>query len=80
MVRKPAVIQDLLASILGVVTVQSSSSPPQPNPKPKRMKKAKAKATVTEIDSEDTVPISKLAEAKKSAPSTEKRSCRGPII
>ncbi|XP_028105429.1 uncharacterized protein LOC114304470 [Camellia sinensis] len=70
--RKPAVVEDLLSNNPGVVMVQSSPSPFQPSPKPKRMKKAKAKATVTQIDSKDIMPISKLVEAEKSAPSTDK--------
>ncbi|XP_028075194.1 uncharacterized protein LOC114277494 [Camellia sinensis] len=75
--RKPAVVKDLLTNLPGIVNVQPLSSP-QLTPKPKRVKKAKAKATVTQIDSEDTVPISKLAETEKSAPSTEKRPAENP--
>ncbi|XP_028051902.1 uncharacterized protein LOC114256459 [Camellia sinensis] len=71
--RKPAIVEDLLANIPGVMMVQSSSSSSQSKPKPKRVKKAKTKATVTQIDSKDTVPISKLAEVEKNQIPAEKR-------
>ncbi|XP_028066636.1 uncharacterized protein LOC114269498 [Camellia sinensis] len=70
---KKAVADDLLVDIPNVVTVQSSPSQSQPKPKPKRLKKAQAKATVTQIDSEDTLSISKLAEDEKSSSAAEKR-------
>lgn len=73
MERSKATIEDLLADLPSVVIVQSSPSQSQPKAKPKRVKKAKAKATVTQIDSEDTVPISKLVEAEKSTSSADKR-------
>ncbi|XP_028059585.1 uncharacterized protein LOC114263285 [Camellia sinensis] len=56
-----AVVEDLLTDLLGVVTVQSSPSESQSKPKSKRVKMAKAKAPVTQMDIEDTLPISKLA-------------------
>ncbi|XP_028058818.1 uncharacterized protein LOC114262639 [Camellia sinensis] len=68
--HKPAIIEDLLANIPGVVMVQSSSSLSQLKPKLKRVKKAKAKATVTQID---TVSISKLVEVEKNQTAAEKR-------
>ncbi|XP_028081720.1 uncharacterized protein LOC114283088 [Camellia sinensis] len=68
--RSKAVVEDLLDNLPGVVHVQSS--PSQSQPKPKRVKKARAKAIVTQVDSEDTVPISKLAEIKKSSTAAEK--------
>ncbi|XP_028073476.1 dynactin subunit 1-like [Camellia sinensis] len=60
--RKKVVADDLLADIPNIVTVQSSLSQSQPKLKPKRLKKAQAKTTVTQIDSEDTLSISKIAE------------------
>lgn len=66
-------MEDLLANLPGVVTVQSSPSQSLPKPKSKRVKKAKVKATVTQIDFEDTVPISKLTEIEKTASGAEKR-------
>lgn len=54
--RSKAIVEDLLANLSGVVTIQSSSSQSQPKAKPK-----------------DTVPISKLVEARKSTSSADKR-------
>ncbi|XP_028091631.1 uncharacterized protein LOC114291949 [Camellia sinensis] len=45
-----------------------------PQPKPKRTKKAQPKAKVTQVESEDTLPISKLAESGKTASVPTKRS------
>ncbi|XP_028104462.1 uncharacterized protein LOC114303520 [Camellia sinensis] len=73
---KKAVVDDLLADIPNIITLQSSSSQSQPKPKQKRLKKAQAKATVTQIDSEDTLPTSKMAEAEKSASAAEKRPAK----
>ncbi|XP_028056771.1 uncharacterized protein LOC114260781 [Camellia sinensis] len=71
--RQKAVADDLLADIPNVVTVQSFPSQSQPKLKPKRLKKAQTKATVTQIDSKDTLLISKMAEVEKSASAAEKR-------
>ncbi|XP_028094884.1 uncharacterized protein LOC114294890 [Camellia sinensis] len=61
--HKKAVADDLLADIPDTVNAQPSQSQSQPKPKSKRLKKAQPKATVTQINTEDTLPISKLAEA-----------------
>ncbi|XP_028113948.1 uncharacterized protein LOC114311989 [Camellia sinensis] len=45
-----------------------------PPPKPKRTKKAQPNAKVTQVESEDTLPISKLAESGKTASVPTKRS------
>ncbi|XP_028124740.1 uncharacterized protein LOC114321711 [Camellia sinensis] len=71
--RKKAVADNLLANIPNVVTVQSPSSQSQPKPKPKRLKKAQPKSMVTQIDTEDTLPISKLAEGEKTSSVAQKR-------
>ncbi|XP_028061893.1 nucleolar protein dao-5-like [Camellia sinensis] len=71
--RKKAVADDLLADISNTVTAQPLPSQSQPKPKPKRLKKAQPKATATQIDSEDTLSISKIAEVEKSTSATEKR-------
>ncbi|XP_028058374.1 transcription initiation factor TFIID subunit 11-like [Camellia sinensis] len=68
-----AVVEDLLADIPGVVIVQSSPSQSQPKPKQKRVKRAKEKASFTQVEFEDTVPISKLAEIEKTSSVAEKR-------
>ncbi|XP_028060679.1 enolase-phosphatase E1-like [Camellia sinensis] len=68
---KKAVADDLLADIPNVVAVQSLSSQSQPKPKPKRLKKAQPKAMVTQIDTEDTLQISKLAEGEKTSSAAE---------
>ncbi|XP_028063797.1 uncharacterized protein LOC114267014 [Camellia sinensis] len=70
---KKAVVDDLLADIPDTVNAQAAPSQPQPKPKPKRLKKFQPKATVTQIDTEDTLPISKIAEAEKSASTVAKR-------
>ncbi|XP_028104655.1 uncharacterized protein LOC114303706 [Camellia sinensis] len=71
--RKKAVADDLLADIPNTVNAQPSPSQSQPKPKPKRLEKAQPKATVTQIDTEDTFPISKITKAEKSASAVEKR-------
>ncbi|XP_028096141.1 enolase-phosphatase E1-like [Camellia sinensis] len=71
--RKKAIADDLLTDIPDTVTVQPSPSQSQSKPKPKRLKKAQPKALVTQIDSEDTLPISKISKAEKSASAVEKR-------
>ena len=47
-----------------------------PPPKPKRIKKAQPKAKATEIEAEDALPISQLAESKKTAFTYAKRSAK----
>ncbi|XP_028101366.1 uncharacterized protein LOC114300706 [Camellia sinensis] len=69
--RPIPVAKDLLASLLTDVAAQPI--PTQPRPKPKRVKKVLPKAKVTQIESEDTLPISKLAESDNSQPSAGKR-------
>ncbi|XP_028116978.1 mucin-7-like [Camellia sinensis] len=71
--RKKAVAEDLLVDIPDTVNAQPAQSQPQPKPKPKRLKKAQPKATVTQIDTEDALPISKLAESEKTPSAAEKR-------
>ncbi|XP_028069790.1 uncharacterized protein LOC114272318 [Camellia sinensis] len=70
---KKVVADNLLADIPDVGTAQPAQSQPQPKPKPKRLKKVEPKTTVTQIDTEDTLLISKIAEAEKSASAVEKR-------
>ncbi|KAF5953746.1 hypothetical protein HYC85_006602 [Camellia sinensis] len=65
------VAKGLLASIPDSVDTQSALT--QPKPKTKRIKKAQPKAKVTQIDTEDTLPISKLAKSDKSQSAAEKR-------
>ncbi|THG04822.1 hypothetical protein TEA_008035 [Camellia sinensis var. sinensis] len=55
------------------VTVVATSDEMEHKKAPKRLKKAQAKATVTQIDSEDTLPNSKIAKAEKNASAAEKR-------
>ncbi|XP_028065472.1 enolase-phosphatase E1-like [Camellia sinensis] len=66
-----AIAKDLLADIPDSVDVQSV--PTQPKSKTKRIKKAQPKANVTQIDTEDTLPISKLASSEKTTSAAEKR-------
>ncbi|XP_028093993.1 actin cytoskeleton-regulatory complex protein PAN1-like [Camellia sinensis] len=49
-----------------------------PPPKPKRTKRAQPKAKVTQVESEDTLPISKLVESKKASSAPAKRSAETP--
>lgn len=69
--RPKPVAKDLLASIPSSVDDQPAQT--QPPPKPKRIKKAQPKAKIAQVESEDTLLISKLAESDKSQPSAGKR-------
>ena len=70
--RSKPVAVDLLADLLtDVDAVPAQTMPP---PKPKRMKKAQPSAKATEVEAEDALPISQLAEGKKSASASAKRS------
>ena len=69
--RSKPVAKDLRASIPSSVDEQPTQT--LPPPKPKRIKKAQPKAKVAQVESEDTIPISKLAESDKSQPSVGKR-------
>ncbi|XP_028113937.1 uncharacterized protein LOC114311974 [Camellia sinensis] len=69
--RPKSVAKDLLASIPSSVDEQPIQT--QPPSKPKRIKKAQPKAKIAQVESEDTLPISKLAESDKSQPSAGKR-------
>ncbi|XP_028126570.1 microtubule-associated protein futsch-like [Camellia sinensis] len=71
--HKKAVVENLLADIPDSVDAQPAQTQPQPKSKPKRLKKAQPKATVTQIDTEGTFPISKLAESEKTPSAAEKR-------
>ncbi|XP_028087777.1 uncharacterized protein LOC114288465 [Camellia sinensis] len=73
---KKVVADDLLADIPDVDTAQPSLPQSQPKPKPKRLKKAQPKAMMTQIDTEDTLPISKLAKSEKTPPAAGKRSAK----
>ncbi|THG20904.1 hypothetical protein TEA_016945 [Camellia sinensis var. sinensis] len=69
--RPKPVAVDLLADLpadVGAVPTQS-----MPPPKPKRTKRAQPKAKVTQVESEDALPISKLAESKKTSSAPAKR-------
>ncbi|THG02296.1 hypothetical protein TEA_012267 [Camellia sinensis var. sinensis] len=68
---KPITI-DLLADLPADVDAVPTQS--MPLPKPKRIKKAQPKAKATEAEAEDALPISQLAESKKSASASAKRS------
>lgn len=70
--RAKPVAKDLLAELPTDVDAQPTQS--MPPPKPKRTKKAQPKAKVTQVESEDTLPISKLAESKKTSSTSAKRS------
>ncbi|XP_028073972.1 KNR4/SMI1 homolog [Camellia sinensis] len=69
--RPKPIAKDLLASIPSDVDAQPTQA--LPPPKPKRIKKAQPKAKGTQIESEDALLISKLAESDKSQPSARKR-------
>ncbi|XP_028052732.1 unconventional myosin-XVIIIa-like [Camellia sinensis] len=71
--RQKPVAKDLLANISSSVDAQPAPTQ-HPKLKQKRIKKAQPKATVTQIDSEDTLLISKLAESEKTTSIPEKRS------
>ena len=65
------VAKDLLASIPSSVDDQPAQT--LPPPKPKRIKKAQPKPKVTQVKSDDSLPISKLAESDKPQPSAGKK-------
>ncbi|XP_028090586.1 uncharacterized protein LOC114290810 [Camellia sinensis] len=69
--RPKPVAKDLLACIPSSVNDQPTQT--QPPSKPKRIKKTQPKAKVSQVESEDTLPISKLAESDKPQPSAGKR-------
>ena len=69
--RPKPVAKDLLASLPSDVETQPTQT--LPPPKPKRIKKAQPKAKVAQVESEDTLPISKLVESDKPLRSTGKR-------
>ncbi|XP_028118067.1 protein sumv-2-like [Camellia sinensis] len=70
--RPKPVAHDLLADL--PVDADAEPSQSMPPPKPKRTKRAQPKAKVTQVESEDTLPISKLAESKKTSSAPAKRS------
>lgn len=70
--RPKPVAKDLLADIPTDVNAQPTQT--QPPSKPKRIKKGQLKAKVPQIDSEDTLPIFKLASSKKATSVPAKRS------
>ncbi|XP_028070246.1 uncharacterized protein LOC114272723 [Camellia sinensis] len=69
--RQKAVAKDLLASIPSTIDAPPAQS--QPPPKPKRIKKAQPKAKATQVDTKDTLPISKLASSERTTSAAEKR-------
>lgn len=72
MVRPSPVAQDLLADLpTDADAVPTHAMPP---PKSKRVKKAQPKAKATDAEAEDALPISQLAESKKSTSASTKRS------
>ncbi|XP_028069205.1 uncharacterized protein LOC114271767 [Camellia sinensis] len=71
MVRPKPVTQDLLANL--PTDVDAVLTQPMPPLKPRRTKKAQPKTKATEVEAEDALPISKLAESSKSQPSAGKR-------
>ncbi|XP_028115874.1 uncharacterized abhydrolase domain-containing protein DDB_G0269086-like [Camellia sinensis] len=74
--RPKPVAQDLLADLpADIDAIPTQSMPP---PKPKRIKKAQPKAKATEVEAEDALPISKLAESKKTSSASAKRSAENP--
>ncbi|GMP87758.1 hypothetical protein CsSME_00040002 [Camellia sinensis var. sinensis] len=72
--RPKPVAQDLLADLPTDVDAQPTQT--MPPPKLKRVKKAQPKAKATEIEAEDALPISQLAESKKAASTSAKRSAK----
>ncbi|GMP33336.1 hypothetical protein CsSME_00006704 [Camellia sinensis var. sinensis] len=66
------VAQDLLADLPADVDAAPTQS--MPPLKQKRIKKAQPKAKATEVEAEDALPISQLAESKKTASTSAKRS------
>ncbi|XP_028108517.1 methyl-CpG-binding domain-containing protein 10-like [Camellia sinensis] len=70
--RPKPIAVDLLANLpADVDAVPAQSMPP---PKPKRIKKAQPKAKAAEVEAEDALPISQLAENRKSTSTSTKRS------
>ncbi|XP_028121109.1 methyl-CpG-binding domain-containing protein 10-like [Camellia sinensis] len=70
--RPKPIAVDLLADLpANVDTVPAQSMPP---PKPKRVKKAQPKGKAAEVEAEDALPISQLAENKNSTSTSAKRS------
>ncbi|XP_028066178.1 uncharacterized abhydrolase domain-containing protein DDB_G0269086-like [Camellia sinensis] len=74
--RPKPVAQDLLADLPTDVDAQPTQT--MPPPKPKRIKKAQPKAKATEVEAEDALSISKLAESKKTSSASAKRSAENP--
>ncbi|XP_028068172.1 uncharacterized abhydrolase domain-containing protein DDB_G0269086-like [Camellia sinensis] len=68
--RAKPIAQNLLADLPTDADVVPSQ--PMPPPKPKRIKKAQPKAKA--VEAEDSLPISKLAESKKTSSAPAKRS------
>ncbi|XP_028091514.1 uncharacterized protein LOC114291836 [Camellia sinensis] len=72
MVRPRPVAQDLFADLpTDADAVPTHAMLP---PKPKRVKKAQPKAKATDAEAKDALPISQLAESKKSTSASTKRS------
>ncbi|THG05097.1 hypothetical protein TEA_012903 [Camellia sinensis var. sinensis] len=74
--RPKPVAQDLLADL--PVDAEAEPTQSMPPPKPKRTKRAQPKAKVTQVESEDALPVSKLAESKKASSAPAKRSAETP--
>ncbi|CAL5376483.1 unnamed protein product [Camellia sinensis] len=70
--RPKPIAQDLLADL--PTDVDAVPPQPLPPPKPRRTKKAQPKAKTTEVEAEDALPISQLAESKKATSASAKRS------
>ncbi|XP_028076391.1 otolith matrix protein OMM-64-like [Camellia sinensis] len=68
--RSKPIAQNLLADL--PTDADAVPSQPVPPPKPKRIKKAQPKAKA--VEAEDSLPISKLAESKKTSSAPAKRS------
>ncbi|XP_028126257.1 uncharacterized protein LOC114323001, partial [Camellia sinensis] len=66
-----AVAQDLLADL--PTDVDAVPTQPTPPLKPRKIKKAQPKTKATEVEADDALPISKLAESSKSQPFAGKR-------
>ncbi|XP_028100623.1 mediator of RNA polymerase II transcription subunit 12-like [Camellia sinensis] len=83
--RPKPVAVDLLADLPADVDAVPTQSMPPPKQKrikkaqkPKRTKRVQPKAKVTQVESEDALPISKLAESKKTSSAPAKRSAENP--
>ena len=70
--RAKPIAQNLLADL--PTDADAVPTLPMPPPTPRRIKKAQPKAKATEVEVEDTLPISKLAESKKTSSAPSKRS------